>query len=184
MDKLVINAATRKTTGKKAARSMRAAGQIPAVIYNSKGESTMLEVNAVEFNKVWRAITPTTTIELKIDGGEGRTALIKDTEYNIRTDQVLHADFFEPAEDKKITAVMKVQYTGTPAGVLKGGFMLKHLPVVKIQAVAAHLPERIVADVSALNIGDSFKVKDLQLSDGIDVLSDGEAALASVSPAR
>lgn len=184
MDKLVINAATRKTVGKSAAKKVRNAGQLPAVVYNSKGEALMLNVDSVEFNKVWRSITSTTTIELKIDGGAPKTVLIKDTEYNIRTDKVLHADFFEPAAEQKLTASMKIQYSGTPAGVLKGGFLLKHIPEVKIQATANNLPVRIVADISALNIGDTFKVKDLNLDKSINILTDTEAALVSVSPAR
>lgn len=184
MDKFVINAKTRATTGKSAAKSLRATGRIPAVVYNSKGESTMIDVDAIEFNKAWRAITPTTFVELKIDGKTSLNTLIKDAEYNIRNDEVLHADFFEPAADQKLTAVMKVQYTGTPAGVLKGGFMLKHLPEVKIVATPKDLPVRVVADVSSLNVGDVLRVKDLKLDSGVTVLTDAEEALASVSPAR
>lgn len=184
MDKFVINAKTRATTGKSAAKSLRATGRIPAVVYNSKGESTMIDVDAIEFNKAWRAITPTTFVELKIDGKTSLNTLIKDAEYNIRNDEVLHADFFEPVADQKLTAVMKVQYTGTPAGVLKGGFMLKHLPEVKIVATPKDLPVRVVADISGLNVGDVLRVKDLKLDSGVTVLTDAEEALASVSPAR
>src|SRR5574344_603035 len=134
MDQLVINAKTRTTTGKTAAKNLRKTGRIPAIMYNAKGKSTMLDVDEVEFNKVWRTITPTTLITLNIDGKDSKDAFIKDTEYNIRTDKVLHADFFEPDATEKINAVMKVTYTGTPAGVLKGGFLLNHFPEVKIQA--------------------------------------------------
>lgn len=184
MDKFVINAKTRTTTGKSAAKNLRATGRIPAVVYNSKGEATMLDVDAVEFNKAWRSVTPTTFVELNIDGKTSLNTLIKDAEYNIRNDQVLHADFFEPAANQKLTAVMKIQYTGTPAGVLKGGFMLKHLPEVKIVAEPKNLPVRIVADISGLNVGDVLKVKDLKLESGVTVLTDVEEALVSVSPAR
>ena len=130
------------------------------------------------------SFTPTTFVELKIDGKTSLNTLIKDAEYNIRNDEVLHADFFEPAADQKLTAVMKVQYTGTPAGVLKGGFMLKHLPEVKIVATPKDLPVRVVADISGLNVGDVLRVKDLKLDSGVTVLTDAEEALASVSPAR
>ena len=96
MSKQTINAKIRTVSGKSAAKKLREAGSIPAVMYNDKGEATMLEVNAVEFNKVWRSITATTSIDLVVDGKK-MPALIKDTEYNIRTDKVLHADFFVPA---------------------------------------------------------------------------------------
>ncbi len=184
MDKLTIDAQTRTTTGKRAAKRLRATGRIPAVLYNSKGESTMLDVSSVEFNNVWRSITPTTMIALKVDGSDGKNVLIKDVEYNIRNDSVLHADFFEPAAERKLTFSMKVQYSGTPAGVLKGGFLRKHLPEIRIQAHPADLPERVVADISGVNIGDVFRVKDLKFGEGVTVLTDNELSLVSVSPAR
>ena len=68
MAKQTINAKTRTTTGKSAAKNLRKVGSIPAVVYNEKGEATMLEVNAVEFNKVWRTVTASTPVELVVDG--------------------------------------------------------------------------------------------------------------------
>ena len=91
MSKQTLNAKVRTASGKAAAKKLRQVGSIPAVMYNDKGEATMLEVNEVEFNKIWRSVTPTTSINLIVDGKEN-LALIKDTEYNIRTDKVLHAE--------------------------------------------------------------------------------------------
>lgn len=183
MSKQVINAKVRATTGKRAAKKLREVGSIPAVVYNEKGEATMLEVNDSEFNKVWRSITATTVITLNVDGKE-YDALIKDTEYNIRTDKVLHADFFVPAADQKLTYVLKIQYSGTPAGVLKGGFMLKHIPNIKIKTNIANLPERVVVDVSKINIGETLNVKDLNLGKDVEILTDANLPIVSVSPAR
>ena len=146
MSKQIINAKTRTTTGKTAAKNLRKEGRIPAVVYNDKGEATSLEISEVEFNKVWRTITPTTSITLNIDGKES-LALIKDAEYNIRTDRVLHADFFVPAADQKLVMKMKVHFKGTPAGVLKGGFKKERNNQVKIKATIGDLPETI-EDVS------------------------------------
>lgn len=183
MSKQTINAKTRTTTGKTAAKRLRKAGSIPAVVYNDKGEATSIEVNEVEFNKVWRTITPTTSINLVIDGKEN-LALIKDTEYNIRTDKVLHADFFVPAADEKLVTKIKVHYTGTPAGVLKGGFKKERNNQIKIKACIADLPETIVADISKINVSEALRVKDLQLSDKVEILSDENLPLVTVSPAR
>ena len=153
MSKQIINAKTRTTTGKTAAKNLRKEGRIPAVVYNDKGEATSLEISEVEFNKVWRTITPTTSITLNIDGKES-LALIKDAEYNIRTDRVLHADFFVPAADQKLVMKMKVHFKGTPAGVLKGGFKKERNNQVKIKATIAYLPETIVADISKIRYND------------------------------
>ena len=54
MERFVINATTRKETGKKYAKALRAEGKIPAVAYNEKGEATMLEIVGSEFEKAWR----------------------------------------------------------------------------------------------------------------------------------
>lgn len=183
MSKQIINAKTRTTTGKTAAKNLRKEGRIPAVVYNDKGEATSLEISEVEFNKVWRTITPTTSITLNIDGKES-LALIKDAEYNIRTDRVLHADFFVPAADQKLVMKMKVHFKGTPAGVLKGGFKKERNNQVKIKACIADLPETIVADISKINVSEALRVKDLEFGKGVEVLTDMELPLVTVAPAR
>ena len=183
MSKQTLNAKVRTASGKTAAKKLRQVGSIPAVMYNEKGESTMLEVNEVEFNKIWRTVTPTTSINLVVDGKE-HLALIKDTEYNIRTDKVLHADFFVPAADEKLVMNIKVHYSGTPAGVLKGGFKKERNNQIKIKAAIADLPETIIADISKINVSEALRVKDLELPASVEVLTDKELPLVTVSPAR
>ena len=183
MSKQTLNAKVRTASGKTAAKKLRQVGSIPAVMYNEKGESTMLEVNEVEFNKIWRSVTPSTSINLVVDGKEN-LALIKDTEYNIRTDKVLHADFFVPAADEKLVMNVKVHYSGTPAGVLKGGFKKERNNQIKVKAAIADLPETIIADISKINVSEALRVKDLELPASVEVLTDKELPLVTVSPAR
>ena len=103
MEQFVINAKIRKETGKKAAKALRATGRLPAVAYNEKGESTMLDIDAVEFSKAWRSITATTLVKLVIEGQEHQ-AYIQDTEYDIISDKTLHADFHIVSGQKPIVA--------------------------------------------------------------------------------
>ena len=183
MSKRTLNAKTRTVTGKTAAKNLRKEGRIPAVVYNAKGEATSIDVDEVEFNKIWRTITPTTSIVLNIDGKEN-VALIKDVEYNIRNDKALHADFFVPDADQKLVMKIKVHFQGTPAGVLKGGFKKERNNQIKIKATIADLPETITADVSKINVSEALRVKDLVLGDKVEVLTDKELPLVTVSPAR
>lgn len=183
MSKQTLNAKTRIVTGKTAAKNLRKEGRIPAVVYNAKGEATSIDVDEVEFNKIWRTITPTTSIVLNIDGKEN-VALIKDVEYNIRNDKALHADFFVPDADQKLVMKIKVHFQGTPAGVLKGGFKKERNNQIKIKATIADLPETITADVSKINVSEALRVKDLVLGDKVEVLTDKELPLVTVSPAR
>ena len=183
MSKQTLNAKTRTVTGKTAAKNLRKEGRIPAVVYNAKGEATSIDVDEVEFNKIWRTITPTTSIVLNIDGNEN-VALIKDVDYNIRNDKALHADFFVPDADQKLVMKIKVHFQGTPAGVLKGGFKKERNNQIKIKAAIADLPETITADVSKINVSEALRVKDLVLGDKVEVLTDKELPLVTVSPAR
>lgn len=183
MERFVINATTRKETGKKYAKSLRANGKIPAVAYNENGEATMLEIAVGEFEKAWRSITKTTLVTLKIDGSEN-TAFIKDTEYDIITDKVLHADFHIVSGKKAVKAKKKINLKGTPAGVLKGGFMVKHVPEVILKALPQDMPESVDADVSKLEIGNKFTVADLNLGDKVTVLTAPASIVVSIAPPK
>ncbi len=183
MSKQTIEAKTRTVLGKSAAKKLRKEGRIPAVVYNAKGEATSIEVGEVEFNKIWRAITPTTSITLKVDGKES-LALIKDVEYNIRNDKVLHADFFVPDADQKLVTNIKIHFEGTPAGVLKGGFKKERNNQIKIKACIADLPETVVVSIANINVSEALRVKDVPFDKKVEVLTDSELPLVTVSPAR
>ena len=146
MDQLVIAAKTRSETGKTVSKQLRANGRIPAVMYDEAGKAVSLDVDSLQFNKVWRNITATTLITLDVDGTK-YDAFIRDTEYDIKTDSVLHADFFVVTNTKPLTRSYKLQYSGTAAGVLKGGFMVKHVPEIKVKCLPKDLPVRVVVDV-------------------------------------
>ena len=183
MEQFVINAKIRKETGKKAAKALRATGRLPAVAYNEKGESTMLDIDAVEFSKAWRSITATTLVKLVIEGQEHQ-AYIQDTEYDIITDKNLHADFHIVSGQKPVVARLKIHYSGTPAGVLKGGFLVKHVPDVKLKALPADMPQSIVADISKVEIGQKYTIKDLGLSDKLTILSNPNDLVVTIAPPR
>jgi len=184
MDQLVVNAVTRSETGKRAAKKLRENGRLPAVVYNSKGESVMLDIDEVEFTKVWKSATPTTLVNLKIDGKTDNLVFIKATEYDIKTDKNLHVDFHAIDADTQLKVTMKVLHTGSPVGVREGGFLTTHQSHITIQCLPKDLPIRVTADISELGIGQTYRVKDLALGEGVKILTDGEIALASVSAPR
>jgi len=183
MDQMVVDAKARQETGKKAAKAIRAAGNIPAVMYDEEGKATSLVVGSAQFNKAWRNITKTQLVTLNVDG-KAVDAFIRDVEYDIMTDSVLHADFFVVSNKKPVVRTYKVQYSGTAAGVLKGGFMVKHVPEIKVKALPKNLPARLVVDVSAINIGDEYKVGNLDLGKDVEILTPAESVLITIAPAR
>ncbi|MDR3283895.1 MAG: 50S ribosomal protein L25 [Treponema sp.] len=183
MEQMVVTGVTRTETGKRAAKKLRKTGKLPAVMYNSRGEAVSLTIDEAEFSRVWRNSTPTTLIHLMVDNQDMGIAFIKDTEYDIKTDKSLHVDFHVIEKDKPLEVAIKVQYTGTSAGVREGGRLNNHYSQVTIKCLPKDLPPRIVADISSLGIGATLRVKDLSLDSGITAISDAETLLVSVTPA-
>lgn len=183
MDQLVIKANTRSKAGKGIAKKLRAEGRLPAVMYNSKGEAVMLDIDESEFTKVWNQATPTTLINLDVDGSV-KKAFIKDTEYNIIQDRNLHVDFHVIDEDKPLKATMKIIVSGNPVGVRDGGVFEKGVATVDIECMPKDLPIRIVADVNELGLGKAVKISDLPFDKSVKILSNPDAIVAQVRDMR
>jgi large subunit ribosomal protein L25 len=181
MDLMVVKASVRTTTGKREAARLRKTGKLPAIMYNSKGEAVMLSVSEAEFTTVWKNATPSTLINLVVDEKEAGVAFIKATEYNIIKDKNLHVDFHVIDTDKPLKTRFKVQFSGSPVGVREGGTLINHVSEITISCLPADLPQRIVADITNLGAGSTFRVKELSLGKGITVLSDEETPLISIS---
>ena len=79
---------------------------------------------------------------------------------------------------------MKIHLSGTPAGVLKGGFMVKHVAEVILKALPQDMPETVCADVSKLEIGQKFTVADLNLGDKVTVLTAPASVVVSIAPPK
>lgn len=184
MERMSLNVKTRVATGKGVAKKMREEGIMPAVMYNSKGEAKMLQVNFADFTKVWKLATPTTLISLIVDDEKPQLAFIKSTEYDIITDKNLHADFHVIDENKQLVRSMKIRFSGNPVGVRDGGVFEKKLFDVKIKCLPKDLPPRIVADVSGLALNQELLVKDLPFEASVTVVTPADEVIASVRPMR
>jgi large subunit ribosomal protein L25 len=176
-----VKAATRTVRGKREAAKLRKTGTLPAVMYNSKGEATSLSLNEAEFTRVWKATTPSTLVNLVVDEKDAGIAFIKATEYDIITDKNLHVDFHIIDKDKLLKQRFKVQYSGSPVGVREGGKLSGHATEITVQCLPADLPQRVVADITNLGAGATFRVKDLGLGKKVTVLTDPETPLVSIS---
>jgi len=180
MDQLVLKAATRVNAGKNVAKKLRETGSLPAVMYNSKGEAVMLSVEEEAFTKVWKAATPTTLVNLEVEGKK-HLVFIKDTHYDIIKDSNLHVDFHAIEEDKPLKVSIQMQVAGNPVGVREGGYLVKGIPSIQIECLPKDLPVRIVADVSNLSLGASLLVKEVPVGKGVKVVSDVDAVVATVN---
>ncbi len=184
MDRKILDARVREARGKSAAKRLRAEGRLPAVICDGKGESTPIDISESEFAKLFRLITKTTTIDIKLDSGREATVFVKDFQHDIVSDRVRHVDFYEVEPDKMIRTKIRVRITGAPDAVRLGGTLETGIPEIEIECLPKDLPERISVDVTKLGLNETIFVKDLSLGKGVKVLTPGDSPIASVKQVR
>ena len=180
-----LAAQVRKEHKKGPARRLRQQGFVPAIFYGRSSENILLTVNNKELIKLHKDKKDHSFIKLIIDDGGKKKieklSLIKELQVQPLTGKFYHADFYEVDMEHKLTFEVSLRFTGKAVGVENGGELQHIKREVKVSCLPANLPDHIDVDVSALNIGDSIKVKELTLAEGITVLDLPDAAVAAVA---
>lgn len=177
-----LNATTRSEKGKGVARKLRAAGQVPGVIYGHGREPQSLTVSAREFDRLAERVRITSTvIELALDGKTART-LIRELQRDPIKRHVLHIDFQELVAGEKIVVSVPLRFLGIPEGVKNSGGILEEvIHQLHVRVDPSNIPDHIDVDVTALTIGHGLHVSDLKLPEGVEVTEDAEQTVAIVS---
>ena len=165
-----LKAEPRTNVGRSAVRKLRARGLIPAVIYGGNDKPQPLQVATREINAMMsHASGENVLVELEIDGeGSSRTALVQEVQHSPVGGEIRHVDFHAVSMDQMIQAEVPLEPVGIPVGVKTfGGLLEQSLRVLAIECLPGDLPDRITADVSQLNIGDSIHVRDIQFPSGV-----------------
>ncbi|MBA3919600.1 MAG: 50S ribosomal protein L25 [Gemmatimonas sp.] len=185
MANATLSANSRAETGKGAARKIRQAGNIPAVIYGHNREPQSLVLNSRETEKLVKSIsTKSTVIELSIDGKTART-LIREVQRHPFKRTILHIDFQELVAGETVTVKCPIVYVGTPEGVrLEGGILDQIMHELTIQVDPGNIPNHIDVDVSGVKLGKSLHVSDLTLPAGIKVMDDAGSTVCVVAPPK
>jgi large subunit ribosomal protein L25 len=182
MDRVKLEVRSRTERGKDV-RALRAAGEIPAVIYAAGAESTAVTVNARELRT---AVTGPgglyALLDVTVDGSKARPAIIKDMQLDPVRDSVMHVDFHEIPLDRKIQTVVAVHLEGTPHGVEMGGALSQPAHELRVSVLPTAIPESITVDISELDIGGSLRLVDVPALEGVEFLDDLEGTvLATVT---
>lgn len=165
-----LKAEHRSATGRSAARKLKARGIIPAIIYGAKDKPQPLQLSARDINAMLsHASGENILVELEIPGEKSnRTALVQEIQHSPVGGDVLHIDFHAVSMDEKIHAEVPLEATGIANGVKNfGGLLEQSLRSLAVECLPRDLPDRITVDVSALDIGDSIHVRDIQLPKGV-----------------
>jgi len=163
-----LTAERRTAIGRSAVRKLKAAGSVPAVIYGSKDKPEALQVSKRDINALLsHAAGENILVELEV-AGTSRLALVQEVQHAPVGGAVLHIDFHAVSQDEVIQADVPVEPIGIANGVKNmGGLLEQNLRSLAIECLPRDLPDVIRVDVSALDIGDSIHVRDIQLPAGV-----------------
>ena len=189
MAQLEITVQPRSEVGGKRPRRLRRLGSIPVALYGGAEGPLSLVLDQTYVKKTIGPLHENQIVNLQIDrAGEKQAtpAIVKEIQIDHLAGVILHIDFQRIALDVKLTATVPVVAIGEPVGVIRDGGILEHiLREIEIRCLPADLPEKITVDVSPLEIGDTIHVADIQIADGIEVLTEPEISIFTVAaPAK
>jgi len=182
MDRVKLQVRPREGRGSKDAKALRAAGDIPGVIYSATTDTQAIVVNARALRQAVSGGLHT-ILDVTLDGdGKGRPVLIKDVQLDPVRGRVVHIDLHEIRLDQKIQTIIPVQLEGHAEGVNMGGALNQPVHEVRVEALPADLIDFISVDVSHLEIGQSIRLSDIPAPAGITFTDDPESTvLASIA---
>jgi large subunit ribosomal protein L25 len=174
----------REVSGSRAVRRLRRAGMVPGVLYGGDGGPIPFEVG----ERVLRHALAGSgaVLDLYIDGDEPTPAVLKDAQRHPVRGQTLHVDLVRVRLDIAIHAVVPLELVGgdDSPGVKDGGVLEQITRELNVEALPTAVPESIVHDVSAMDIGDTVMLGELVPPAGVKLLDDPEHTIATLSPPR
>jgi len=187
MDRVKLVVHPRDVAGSREARRLRRRGLIPAVLYGAGKPAVSIAVD----EHALRAAVGTgaglhAVLDVVIEGqSQPHVAIVKDYELNKVKHIVAHVDFQEIKLTELIESNVTVSIEGTPVGVsLNGGLLDIVTREVTVSALPTDVPEHFTLNVEALDVGDVFRVADLQVPANVTILDDLEEVVCSVLAAR
>jgi large subunit ribosomal protein L25 len=186
MPEVVVASPRKGKFNKNAARRVRVAGRIPAVLYGPGHDPVAIEVEPKQISRILFSVSGHKTIlDVQLDGQAAAKAMIVDWQREPIKDQLIHIDLKRIALDKVLRVKVRVKLLGVPIGVkTEGGILDQVLREVEIECLPADIPSHIDVDVSGLGMHQVVRVSGLPHSDKIKYLNSEDATVAHVVSIR
>ena len=183
---VTLTAAARTTRGKNEARRLRRRGQMPAVVYGGQQGDIAVAVDPKALLRLLHSEAGLNVIvDLKVEGGEGGSVLVKDLQLDPVSDELLHVDFLRIALDKLITVAVPVHLSGEAAGVKQQGGLVDFLTrEVQVECLPTEIPDHIAVDVTPLLIGDGIRLRDVIAGISWTPVTDVDTLLVHVTASK
>ena len=171
MDTLNLKAKTRTLLRKKV-QQLREQGVLPANIYGSGIKTQSLEIESMQFQKLYEKAGKSTLIDLTIDDKKSIKVLIQDVQLDPETDLPIHTDFRQINMKEKVTADVILKFIGESQAVKEmGGVLVKNIDKVKIECLPDDLVNELEVDISSIKDFDTVvHVEDLNVPENIKIV--------------
>jgi len=182
-----LTAQVRGEQKKGPARRFRQQGLVPAIFYGGNTDNIQLTVKSADLVKLHKEKKDHAFIKLIIDDGGKKIeklSLIKELQIQPLTGKLYHVDFYEVDMKKKLVFDVSLNFIGKAIGVENGGELQHIKREVKVLCLPSDLPDHIDVDITAIEIGHSIKVKDIQIPENLTHLDPPEAAVVSVAAVK
>lgn len=179
---IILKAKIRKEEGKNV-KKLREQGLVPAVLYGPKLKNVNLEVNAREFEKVYKEAGESSLVSLEADK-EKYLALINDVKVDPVSDALVHIDFYQPNLNEEISVTVPLTFEGeAPAARDLNGTLVRNIQELEVRSLPQNLPHEIRVNISnLLTFDDAILVKDLNLSKDVTISRELGDLVAKVVP--
>ena len=172
----VLEVEKREHTGSAASRRLRRDGLVPAILYGHGQENQNLAIPQKDVKALLRHHGK--MVELK--GAVKDTALVSQMQWDPLGIEVLHMDLIRVNLSEKVNVTVAIATHGDPVGVREGGMLLENLHEVEVSCPAGSIPESVRLEISELHVGEHLTAGDLELPDGVDLLTPAESIVAHI----
>ena len=183
----VLNIELRTETGKNESYRMRTSGYIPAVLY-SHGKASSIKIPRKDFFQLFKGHISESVIFnlhfLNKSDEEEQMAFVKDYQKHPVSGDIVHVDLFKVTAGEKIHTMVPLELSGAPIGVKSGGVLEIHEREISLECLPKDLPEKIIIDVTSLEVGHNIYAREIKLGDGLKLLSNPEMVIAGVAIPR
>ena len=182
MQQETLRALKRTVSGSRPARRMRRDGQIPAVVYGVGIDTQEIAIERRSLLGVLHtAAGLNALINVQVEDGDEVLTVAREVQRDPVRGDITHLDFIKVSLDIAIDAEVGLEFIGTPQGVKdEGGFIETIENAVMISALPTAIPTSIAVDISELGIGDTLKVEDLPVMEGVTYLTEPDRPLVTV----
>jgi large subunit ribosomal protein L25 len=181
-----LKVAPRAEFGSRASRRMRREGLVPGVVYSGGSEAKPFQVSERDVRSVTSG--GAALFDLEIEGGKAVPVVIKDQQLHPVRGSLQHIDLQQVKLDEAIQAEVAIELEGAESAPgVKGGGVLEHVThQITVEALPTDIPDRIVVDVSEMEINDTLQLSTVTPPDGVTLVADEpeEITIVTLSPPR